>query len=388
MFETSMRTSFVASLAGLLLATGCATTGTTTGTTTEGGSAAAPMATPTPQFLTAEQFLKRPAGKYVVIDLEENELRFMDGAAVMWSAPVGTGTGLRLESEAGNWEFSSPTGLFFVQFKELDPVWILPDWYYVRRNLPIPPESSPQRRRPGELGVAAIYLGDEIAIHGTDKPELLGQRVSHGCIRMSNEMIRRLFHNVQVGTPVIITGQVDELDEDDIAPTIPGRPRQAQANPLTRVRTPELLSRLERQLASDDTSAVWTATAAVLIERGLRDDAVALRGVLALAGTMPDRRRDREYNTFLADAFARGTLRAVVSLARIDDGARARAANAIVTATMDLYAGPLSHPAAPWPSRRVLHTRLGPDGKQGWEALHQAEEAYRGIASNHRLAGQ
>lgn len=43
-----------------------------------------------------------------------------------------------------------------------------------------------------------------IGIHGTDKPKLLGEDVSHGCIRMSNENIRRLAEKLPLGTPVYV----------------------------------------------------------------------------------------------------------------------------------------------------------------------------------------
>lgn len=43
-----------------------------------------------------------------------------------------------------------------------------------------------------------------VAIHGTSQPELIGQRVSHGCIRLRNGDIRRLNRLVRSGTPVII----------------------------------------------------------------------------------------------------------------------------------------------------------------------------------------
>jgi lipoprotein-anchoring transpeptidase ErfK/SrfK len=52
------------------------------------------------------------------------------------------------------------------------------------------------------LGTTALYLEEGIAIHGTNAPELLGQPVSAGCIRMTNEMARLLYHEVNVGTPV------------------------------------------------------------------------------------------------------------------------------------------------------------------------------------------
>jgi lipoprotein-anchoring transpeptidase ErfK/SrfK len=44
----------------------------------------------------------------------------------------------------------------------------------------------------------------QVAIHGTNQPELLGQNVSHGCIRVSNEMITRLVEEFPLGAPVVI----------------------------------------------------------------------------------------------------------------------------------------------------------------------------------------
>ena len=46
--------------------------------------------------------------------------------------------------------------------------------------------------------------GGFIGIHGTNEPELLPGRVSHGCIRMRNEDILRLGALMPVGTPVSI----------------------------------------------------------------------------------------------------------------------------------------------------------------------------------------
>ena len=46
--------------------------------------------------------------------------------------------------------------------------------------------------------------GGFIGIHGTDTPELLPGRVSHGCIRLRNEDILKLGRLMPVGTPVTI----------------------------------------------------------------------------------------------------------------------------------------------------------------------------------------
>lgn len=44
----------------------------------------------------------------------------------------------------------------------------------------------------------------QVAIHGTNAPSLIGQAVSHGCIRMENPAITRLARTVPLGTPVRI----------------------------------------------------------------------------------------------------------------------------------------------------------------------------------------
>lgn len=143
-------------------------------------------------------------GRSVRISLEEHRLYVTEGDRVVWSATIGTGTGSQLEGAGRRWDFSTPRGAFRVERKEKDPIWILPDWAFVERGEPIPPVESAKRRVEGELGAAALYLTPELAIHGTDRPELLGDAVSHGCIRMSNDDVLRLYEELEVGAPVII----------------------------------------------------------------------------------------------------------------------------------------------------------------------------------------
>ena len=55
------------------------------------------------------------------------------------------------------------------------------------------------------LGARAMYLGGTIyRIHGTNMPHTIGQRVSSGCIRMTNEDVTDLYPRVNVGTKVIV----------------------------------------------------------------------------------------------------------------------------------------------------------------------------------------
>jgi hypothetical protein len=335
------------------------------------------------------QHTQRAGGVHVVIDLDAMELRMMDGRQVLWSAIVGTGTGLTLSGAGQEWEFSTPTGVFFVQHKEENPDWLLPDWYFVKEGLPIPAEGSSRRRMPGGLGAAAVYIGHELAIHGTDRPELLGRRVSHGCIRLSNENAQRFFHNVQIGTPIIIVGGQSAAEEVEVTPSTPGAPRRTESA-LARLSTTELLRRLDVAFQDADGGTAWLEPASLLIRRGLRDDAPALRGILERSGNPVNPKVRREFDAYVADAFMRGAHRAVVSLARIPPESRGRAALSIVSATMDQYPGRLDDPTAPWPSRRMPHGSLGPDGRIGWGAVEAAETLYRTRVSGARStpAGQ
>lgn len=45
----------------------------------------------------------------------------------------------------------------------------------------------------------------QIAIHGTNNPELVGQNVSNGCIRVPNDIILEIARQAPLGTPVVIT---------------------------------------------------------------------------------------------------------------------------------------------------------------------------------------
>jgi lipoprotein-anchoring transpeptidase ErfK/SrfK len=46
--------------------------------------------------------------------------------------------------------------------------------------------------------------GGPIALHGTNEPGLIGVAASHGCVRLTNGVMRRLFALAPAGTPVVI----------------------------------------------------------------------------------------------------------------------------------------------------------------------------------------
>ena len=82
-----------------------------------------------------------------------------------------------------------------------------PDWT---------PPAEMRRRRPdlpsymeggieNPLGARALYLGSTLyRIHGSNEPETIGQAVSSGCFRMTNEDVIDLYGRVRVGSRVVV----------------------------------------------------------------------------------------------------------------------------------------------------------------------------------------
>ena len=55
------------------------------------------------------------------------------------------------------------------------------------------------------LGARALYLGSTLyRIHGSNEPETIGQAVSSGCFRMTNDDVIDLYNRVPVGATVIV----------------------------------------------------------------------------------------------------------------------------------------------------------------------------------------
>jgi lipoprotein-anchoring transpeptidase ErfK/SrfK len=81
--------------------------------------------------------------------------------------------------------------------------------FYVNQKLRTHDPSGPFG--PAALGISAYSnvltgwtQGGPIAVHGTNRPDLIGRAVSTGCLRVTNSVMRRLFAATPAGTPVSI----------------------------------------------------------------------------------------------------------------------------------------------------------------------------------------
>ena len=94
------------------------------------------------------------------------------------------------------------SGTKTVSFKKDWPDWTPPPQMLKRRpDLPRHMKGGPEN----PLGARAMYLGSSLyRIHGSNEPDTIGQAVSSGCIRMTNEDVTDLYERVKVGTRVTV----------------------------------------------------------------------------------------------------------------------------------------------------------------------------------------
>jgi lipoprotein-anchoring transpeptidase ErfK/SrfK len=77
----------------------------------------------------------------------------------------------------------------------------------IKKRMDVPNFVSPGPQNP--MGARALYLfaGNKdtlYRIHGTNQPEYIGEAISSGCIRMTNEDVIDLYKRVKVGTVVVV----------------------------------------------------------------------------------------------------------------------------------------------------------------------------------------
>lgn len=201
----------------------------------------------------------------VFVSVEARRLWVVRGGDTLFSAPVAVGrtetqTLLCDEPDSTTYTWTTPQGTRKVLAKAKNPIWHVPDWHYCERaqhdglglvkmkrnvrypipqgaylevrgdnvgwvwhegvfhpfhlgreiiiagKLYMPPVGTRQRAVPHALGDYALYLGGGYLIHGTNEYDLysIGEAASHGCIRMNNADLKKVYDLVPKGAEVRI----------------------------------------------------------------------------------------------------------------------------------------------------------------------------------------
>jgi hypothetical protein len=151
------------------------------------GVPAADPARPSPPKARKPYAAPLVMNRRLVLKLRERKVSVHEGDKVLASYRVAIGK--------RGWE--TPTGSFKVIQKVRNPAWKNPWSGQVGDPGP--------RSALGERWIGFWTDGkNSIGFHGTPGENLLGQAVSHGCVRMRNADIKTMFDMVEVGTPVIV----------------------------------------------------------------------------------------------------------------------------------------------------------------------------------------
>ena len=158
---------------------------------------------PVPGLFELPPALLHREGRQLVLQRGKRRLLLLEDGLLLEQFPVAIGR--------PGWE--TPLGSFAVLEKIRNPTWQHP-----QRSLTIGPgPNNPlgsrwigfwrdcNLRKPWE-GVKPLALPNcaTVGFHGTPQRGSVGRAVSHGCVRLYDEDVRRLFEQVEVGTPVTV----------------------------------------------------------------------------------------------------------------------------------------------------------------------------------------
>lgn len=158
----------------------------------------------TPVILPLQHILPDAPREGIVVNLPEMRLYYF---------PRGQNIVKSYAISIGRMDWHSPLGRTLVTAKVVNPTWTPPASIkaeHLAKGDPLPDVVPGGPDNP--LGTRAMRLGiPGYLIHGTNNPNGIGMRVTHGCIRMYPDDIERLFPDVPVKTPVTLVNQTAKL---------------------------------------------------------------------------------------------------------------------------------------------------------------------------------
>ena len=147
------------------------------------------LALATPSFGQVAQLSPKPrAQRTVVVSVLDRKLAVLEAGEMIATFPVAVGA----ESSP------SPTGEFQIVSRVSNPT-------YYKPGTVIPSGKD------NPVGTRWVGLSQKgYGIHGTNAPRSIGHAASHGCIRLRNRDMEKLFAMLRVGDVVQIHGERDD----------------------------------------------------------------------------------------------------------------------------------------------------------------------------------
>lgn len=146
-------------------------------------------------WIRSDQVARREVPNRIEIELESMMVRVFHGDDLLWET----------ESAIGSERTPTPLGTFFVD-----------GWVRLAGGGPY---GAGQLSVAGFSDVLHSFGGGngQIAIHGTNRPELIGSAISNGCIRIEDDKLLELVELAPLGTPVVVR---ESFDTEPAAPGV------------------------------------------------------------------------------------------------------------------------------------------------------------------------
>jgi L,D-transpeptidase ErfK/SrfK len=149
-------------------------------------------------FINNTRIVPKVIDNGIIVNVPDRMLYFFQNSLLIMSFPVGLG----LPQE----EWQTPTGPFVITLKRTNPTWYVPrsiQKEMEKKGQPVKTIVPPGKDNPlGRYAIHTTLLN--VLIHETIWPTSIYQWRSHGCIRVSPEVMEGFFDQVEVG----MTGEI------------------------------------------------------------------------------------------------------------------------------------------------------------------------------------
>ena len=141
--------------------------------------------------------------RHLAIVLEDSMLELRQGRATLRRARVAIGPDSTIRAPDGRtWRLVRPVGERKIADKQNTPAYTIPEWVYISRGQPVPPES--ERRISGGLGTYVLRLDDGTEIYSKPTAGPLADTVKPAAFMARTRDLAAIFDAVSEDTPVYI----------------------------------------------------------------------------------------------------------------------------------------------------------------------------------------
>ncbi|MBW3572819.1 MAG: hypothetical protein KY467_17120 [Gemmatimonadetes bacterium] len=141
--------------------------------------------------------------RHLAVVLEDSMLELRQGRATLRKAKLTIGPDSTIRAADGRtWRLVRPVGERKIAERQNTPTYTIPEWVYVSRGQPVPPET--ERRVRGGLGTYVIRLDDGTEIYSKPSTGPLSETVKPGAFMARARDLAAIFDAVNEDTPVYI----------------------------------------------------------------------------------------------------------------------------------------------------------------------------------------